>query len=753
MKTKILLSMLFGFIVIHLGYAQTPSQRRARNDKPVEENETNKPLTVSETRKSRLEKQKKEAIFSDNAEDFQLNKEPEQWKNESAVILGQHVKYSYDSKSFECIEKTVIRRKIKILDKIALEKFSQFYFASNENTDLAIKIIKPNNQEVDIEMQKAIKVDNSSDVPTFYKNFVFSIDSYKKLAVPGLEVGDIIDFYYLFKRTYITAKAKQFDFPPVIFQLANEYPTVNQIIEFEVERNFYINFISLNGAQKIVSSKVDRKNYNYQLTDKMREKKLDERWSYPFRSLPSIKFQVIYSSIKPEKSNYLLGELGTPKSKVTPDEVVDKAHNILIDYSSHKMAKGIASDAIASLRKQKIDYKRDKSKALQEAYYFFRNYFFINNPKNSYSIAGTWYQSDDEILWYPVMSKILEELEIPYEVGITVPRNVGSLDQLILIAELEMFYIVKIPEGDVYLFPFSKWMTYGQIPGKYESNDAYSFKPYRGDKNANYKKIKIPVTSHENNTRTEKFNITINDNLEDIDVKSEAIAKGLFKYDFYSDVIYENDNKEMEDKYYKKEEEKVRGNKNRIAEEKRKEEEVKLQNQEKKIETLQKDLKSRGFNIKNTADFELISNGRMPNSNELSFKLNFTLSNTVNKAGKNIIVQIGKLIGEQATLSKEEQNRQIDIYHPFERSMINTITLTIPEGYKIDDVSSLNSKYENASIDFITYAKIEGKTLTVNVTKSYKKLVDSKQDWNLYIEGLKKATDFYDKKVILKPLK
>jgi hypothetical protein len=85
--------------------------------------------------------------------------------------------------------------------------------------------------------------------------------------------------------------------------------------------------------------------------------------------------------------------------------------------------------------------------------------------------------------------------------------------------------------------------------------------------------------------------------------------------------------------------------------------------------------------------------------------------------------------------------------------MITSITIAIPEGYQPENISSLNTNFENESISFVSDAKVEGKTIVLNVTKSYKKIFDLKQDWNKYVEGLKKASDFYEKKLVLKSLK
>lgn len=56
---------------------------------------------------------------------------PEKWKNESAVIIYKNVNYDYHKFGKSITYTSSIRKRIKLLDKAAVENFSEFSFNKN----------------------------------------------------------------------------------------------------------------------------------------------------------------------------------------------------------------------------------------------------------------------------------------------------------------------------------------------------------------------------------------------------------------------------------------------------------------------------------------------------------------------------------------------------------------------------------------------------------------------------------------------
>ena len=113
-------------------------------------------------------------------------------KKESAVILYQEFFYDYHKFATNVRYTSGIRKRIKLLDKISVDDFSEFsfikkfrvkrgYWGRKGKKFVGIKIIKPNGKVREIEIGKeATQTDNKKEY---------------KIAIPGLEVGDIIDYY------------------------------------------------------------------------------------------------------------------------------------------------------------------------------------------------------------------------------------------------------------------------------------------------------------------------------------------------------------------------------------------------------------------------------------------------------------------------------------------------------------------------------------------------------------------------------
>ena len=79
------------------------------------------------------------------------------------------------------------------------------------------------------------------------------VDKENKLAISGLEVGDILDFY-LFSQEEFKSWGSV-GFPKVERVLADVYPVMNYKLTFLSENDFFINFNSYNGAPQLVESK------------------------------------------------------------------------------------------------------------------------------------------------------------------------------------------------------------------------------------------------------------------------------------------------------------------------------------------------------------------------------------------------------------------------------------------------------------------------------------------------------------------
>ena len=127
--------------------------------------------------------------------EFKITRVPDQWQQESAVILAQKLDYAYVRKTMASAMtiKEYVHKRIKLLDKSALEKFSEFYYVTyGKRTEISYSIIKASGKVELVDLSKAIEV--NKDVDNIYRPIFLSSNTvYIKIAIPNLELGDIVD--------------------------------------------------------------------------------------------------------------------------------------------------------------------------------------------------------------------------------------------------------------------------------------------------------------------------------------------------------------------------------------------------------------------------------------------------------------------------------------------------------------------------------------------------------------------------------
>ena len=148
------------------------------------------------------------------------------------------------------------RMLIKLNDAAALKKFSEFDYStfkkarSGAFTDehrqvLGVRVIKPDGRIVDV---------NTDDYMTTREGKKDK-DVSHKLAVPGLEVGDILDIF-----TYDELVVHDRNVPHFRFWFLEEYPIVKQKVRCVIDKKFTVQYRTLNGAPDFASSLDDEGN-------------------------------------------------------------------------------------------------------------------------------------------------------------------------------------------------------------------------------------------------------------------------------------------------------------------------------------------------------------------------------------------------------------------------------------------------------------------------------------------------------------
>lgn len=679
---------------------------------------------------------------------------PEKWKNESAVVIYQEFKYEYSSQilppSVDFREST--RRRIKLLDKSAVDTYSEFSFTERFKVTGAfygkggrvyagVKVIKSDGKETIIDLKDAVEVKNDDQ------------ETLKKIAIPDLEVGDIIDYYYYIYEPFLSREEHVFD--PIISPLSGDYPIVKQNLEFKVGKNFFINFKSLNGAPELkMKDNSARKSVVYSLTDEDRDKDEGLRWYFPRRVEPMVKFQVVYArKARLEKSaDAFLGEKEKVKKRVLPSEVLSffqKRYTFgstARDALKYLKAKGVAQNNAQQIVRTAYYYSRFEYLIYKVEPILFIQEGFIDYLPMSYGN----FLNDDQFI--NVFGSILKQSKIDFDVIVAVPRTISDIESLLLRDEVTTMIRVNLKEP-IFVSRFGLHSTINQVPEELEGVEAYELQLDDKYRLANIKKFEMPISSYESNQTITKANVTFSEQDKSVlEYQRSFQSKGHHKLRIQNDLLYPYDYLDEEYQDFDLEGYAERAD---VKEKKRATIREKVlarreADKERQREAFEANaLSDMDIPIKSYDGYELVNYGRFDGEDFL-FRDTFQLEGLVKRAGKNYILEAGKLIGGQVALQEKEFDRNADIYMPFARSFINEINIQLPKEYGVEGIENLQKSVENETGGFVSTAKVEQGYLKIRTFKYYKNNFEKAENWPKMVDFLEASFKFTQEKVLLK---
>jgi hypothetical protein len=723
--------------------------------------------------------------------EFKVTDVPEKWKNESAVVLGQKTEYLFTRVASGRNYTTVVRineyihKRIKLQDKNALEKFSAFYYVTmGRDGNAEYKIIKSSGKEQTVDMKSAIE--EEKEVPAIYKPIFFKLNiKSMKIAIPDLEVGDIID--YTVKSTFDwDMKTEGVGFTPFIFSLSNDYPTLYQQYRFTMANGMKVQYRNYNSAPNLrfdpkASVYGDKESYlSYYLLDKDREKSPDERWNYEFRNEPTVKFRVIlYADNDPESKG--LGEATVDRAGLDPG-MVYKRYVGAAGYVTPTVNSLVAYTTEYVVKKKTDGILKSDDDVIRECYYCMRKVFLemyykgpVHSELEKYMTGKKLYKKvlaqekkdgqekeerEDEIrinsvVFATALRVALAAQGIPAELQVYVPRTLGAWRDAIFMDELDFVLKVKSKRRYYFLEAFNNFDAFGTPHEYLEGAEGYSIAYDEADR---YYRTTIPSSTFADNLDRQEYTVSFGDAMDIVQAERLSSYLGHEKLSRIGTANLDRNYLNVDfAKYY------VEAGKDKSKKKKDKEEPVptsgdptkyddpdKDEHVKERKEIFEKSLKDE-LDVDKYDDFELLLDGRYGDTAMLQYKEKFTLKKMISKAGKNYIFDIGKLIGDQIKLDQNElAARKVDIWIPFARTIENNITMQIPQGYTVDGLQDLNMSVDNESGSFVSAAKVDGDKLVVTTKKVYKKNFDKKELWPNYIAFLEPAYKFSQLKVVLK---
>ena len=676
-------------------------------------------------------------VWDDTDPDFGISSVPDKWKEESGVIIAQKTRFSFDKDANKLAVYEITRRRIKLNDRDAVNSYSSVYFRiGSANDGAGIKVIKANGSVQDVSLRNAVYVEDNDDVPSTFTPYIGKASTYLdksksrviffKIAVPDLDPGDIIDYGTIFYDDNTVKKMSYIEFDPIYFVCTREYPVLSQKFEIDTDNNSFVNSKSTMGAPAF--KETGNANAEYSWEDRNREKIPDTKWVNRMIEFPMLKFQIVFSRSE-NRSDLFIGDRGELKQTISPDELAKKMNHLYnrLDGSMYySMAKAYLKQiGFADLREEDF---------IQKTYYILRHMSFYR--ANGFSSE----------LFASCLTQCLELKSIPYELVVTAPLTLTKPGDIIFRTEPEWMVKVK----DKFIFNATIFSNPYDFKEEFLNTPAYIISL---GKTPTATPLTLPATKADDNITTNTIIASMDTATRNMKVQLQRAATGLAKKKYnYQGLVYTTAFDDDHRSYGGEDD--VRASMKGAAldsyEEKLRER--KKEDKTRKLETMKNELDDDYDNLTAYTEFTLNSDGRTWRKQELNYTNKFELGDMVKIAGDNLLVAVPGLIADQLWISQDDRKREVDAYMQYPESIRNIINFTIPAGYKVVGIQSLNTNIDNAVGTFAVQASVEGNTLNILVKKHYKQTTVKKEDWSKLLEMLDAAYNFSQKKVLLKKL-
>jgi len=689
---------------------------------------------------------------------FQNYTVPDELKNESAVILARHrrvdatasksnIWWGYPGKLFYT---DIDRCMVLINDQTALTDYSEFSFKEknrfgsydsySRNSSVTVfgaRIIKPDGtvKEIDVSKSAVAITEGRGDK-----------EAYKKLAIPELQLNDILDFFVCDRYELETMNiSEQF----IAFYSMN-YPALHSSCSLTFGKNLTIEYRSINGAPQF--SKTDDPNGNIILTAESDNiKRINDynntRWISPLRDLPVIRFVVLQNASKAFSKPKSARPIGVHENMPYQTILEDAKHYLMFYKSTQLMIKDIPHKVrvtVSNFRKTESNISKER---LANLIYAALNFEWPNQTNHYYNSAT----------FILTLDNLFKDYGIGSNVGFATNKYSARKDEVLTYDDF--VYMVAANNETQYFFPPYRYRIPGEIPaglqGEYAST--YVFKNISYNYNGFWNEtVILPESSAEENVNKTQLQVSFNpDDMQKIDIKRHSVWLGDVKNHVQPWLLlYEDWDNELRrflkiDKSYIEELNKKRNTRKLIPQVESNFE----KSREKYSKTIENEiLQFHGFKPETVKEYSFLSLGVTLEKPQLEYDISYTMRDFVRNAGENIILDAGKLIGQQWDPTENDRNRNTDAYLPTRRIFENEIVIQIPDNYTVGNIEHLNVIFSNNYATFEAVSIIENNAVKIKTKKAYHQTFVQKEDWSKLIDIIDKTNKFYSSSIVFQKI-
>ncbi len=723
-------------VILFLLLSCTLSAQKKRSDKELKKFEE-KSLKYFKT------------VFGEDDKSFNISKAPNKWKDKAAVVLFQKIHIAFLRNTFTDKNSTrgIIRKKILLQDKSAIEDFAEYFFQPSDAG--GIKIIKANGEKLTVDLKKAIKVE--TEVPDRYKDD-FHSENFYKIAIPNLEVGDIIDYFKVFTQDYSNNIE-------LIATLNSSIPILSQQIIFDVDKHWTFYYNSINDAPEFVQDKkggIDLKGRRrkivkrFVLNDSNRPAEQKERWKPRFKTEPCIKIMAI------QQNGFMANKKEPIQKTLDPKDVLKSGISTFKLYIQ-SFQKNVENELDGKSIK-----KMNAQNRVETIYRGMRLAFLkLNISKENLNLIEDGFTESLSHYYYEIRSeifagtfvKLLDKYELDSDYVIATPKYYGTLDEVTTLKEI--IFGVYVPETKEYYWPFDNYLSPGSSIEGIDGTKALTIHQEKlGRRKGVFQNVDLPKSDYKKNIITNNIDVSIEDKTTSF--ACNLTFEGSFKKSYSPKILYhteymldeilflknKKDGKSLLDKKKKK-----KKNPNKQLKKTLKSYDELNDDKSEIIENFI----SEDFKVDKFETYSINKNGVENKSSPLELSYSFSSDQYITKAGPNLFLNIGELIGGQVELSDTElEKRRYSAELNFAKSIVNNINITLPEGLIAHGLEDLKINVDNSIGSFISTVTQEGQTLKISTSKIYKNEIVSAEEWSNLVKMLEAAYDFTQKKLVLK---
>ena len=660
--------------------------------------------------------------------EFDNHRCPPSMKKESAVILASYDEVTIDQRKRlrgNAINLTLYsvrqltynhikRRMVVINDKQALDRFSQFDYQAFKKDHtygigddvscmaLGVRVIKPDGTIKEVSTDEFVQ--NAEGKKGQVKR--------EKLTVPGLQVGDIIDY---FMATMLQVREE--NIPPLSISYINNYPTLSFRVHIVADKDLTTQYRTLNGAPDFKSSTDEDGNVVLDAKIDNITKTEPDLWYNAIRQTPTT---ILCITSKKIKTEYVPTSVKDKGLQANPDAAV-----IVKDGWDYWSAVSGAHSVLYS--KQDLGKQCRKLKSLttdvQKA-----DFLYLGSMQNHMAVSDFKHEYNSEEFFIEELARMFRQNKIPFSCILTTSADDEPIDQLIsyrnthwLLKVGDRFYAYnKGPMGPDYIPSYlqgQKAMIMADCKNLDQETQAVTLPEYPVSDNTD-------SGEHRRGAAKENASFYLPTTQQLTNAYADKMAYAMYRYG---------------DKWSNKD-------KQSLPEIIQKQKTAQKESFNSEVENYL------GEKPQSVDSFAIGSLGIIDARAPFCYNVSYTQSGLMKKAGPNLILSVGRLIGDQLKVEGRERERTVDAWRSSAVSSHWDITVNLPEGYKVSSQSlaTLNTSIDNAVAGFTAKATAQGNKLRLVVDKVYKTRIIPTADWTQLLKVLDMAYDFTQKQIVVK---